>query len=78
MDKIRLKGILIDRGILNKRYNIELTDIEWNIFCTHINNSWNSKEFELDRVINKHVFNSLSQIGFKAKLEGAEVILRKD
>lgn len=68
MDKIRHKGFTITRDSLQDRFGVEMNDYEWNSFKQQIEQTWEDRDFELERVVVRHLRNSLENLGFKAQI----------
>lgn len=66
--KVSLKGFSITRESLEQRFGVKLNPYEWAAFKKRITESWESREFELERVIVKHIRGSLESLDYKAEL----------
>ena len=78
IEEIRLKGIKVTPQTLEERFNMNLTELEWKVFRTNLEKSWNDMEFGLEGVIVKHLTNSLREMGYKPTLEGDKLTFKKD
>lgn len=66
--KMRFKGITIIKEDFESKYNIQLSDTQWNNLVLITSKSWEENSDELRLMVFKHVRAAMSNIGFKPKL----------
>ena len=77
MKEAKLKGITVNEKSLLDRFELGLSEHEWNTFSTKISKSWNAMDHGLEGVVVKHITEALSEMGYKTKLEQGKLKLKK-
>ncbi|MEQ9120350.1 hypothetical protein [Fulvivirga sp.] len=75
-DKIVFKGLSISRRDFELKYNVELSDIEWNSLVNNIKASWQENVDQLRLLAFRHIKEGMKEIGYGPSLEGNDVVFK--
>ncbi len=74
---IKFKGFTISKEDFEKKYNVELSDLEWKIVSNTSNIEWQNKIEELRALAFKCVRKAMNSINYNTQLEGKDIVFVK-
>lgn len=76
-DLLTFNGLYLSKEVLEEKYDVKLTELEWKAFKTHAVNSWSDHQEELRLLIFRHIKIAMNEIGYKPALVEKDIKFRK-
>tara|TARA_B110000046_G_C12888241_1_gene353187 strand:- start:486 stop:719 length:234 start_codon:yes stop_codon:yes gene_type:complete len=75
---VRFRGLTITKEVFEKKYEVKLTDLQWQILTKSCEKDWETNAIEeLRKLAFKSMRKSMSDIGYKMDLSKAEIVFKK-
>ena len=70
---LRFKGLSITKEQFQNKYDVQLSDVEWQSLVSLSTKSWEEGVDELRLMVFRHIRSAMEEIGYRPVLEGKEV-----
>ena len=73
MKKLRFRGLAIGKSEFEQKYNLILTDIEWQSIVSKAEREWEEDIDQIRYLAEKYTRNALVNVGYKLELVNGEL-----
>lgn len=68
MKKLRFRGLAIGKNEFEQKYNLILTDIEWQSIVSKAERDWEEDIEQIRNLAEKYTRNALNNVGYKLEI----------